>query len=43
MFYLGALGNVYSRHHFAGSEMEAAEFSLKAGCDWNCGKYFCAC
>ncbi|XP_065825984.1 uncharacterized protein [Oscarella lobularis] len=36
----GALGNVYSRHHFAGSEMEAAEFSLKAGCDWNCGGTF---
>ena len=28
---------VYSSHHFAGSAMEAAEFCLKAGCDWNCG------
>jgi beta-glucosidase len=36
----GAIGDVYSSHHFAGSALEAAEFCLKAGCDWNCGGTF---
>ena len=34
----GAVGNVYHRHNFARSDTEAAEFCVKAGCDWNCGK-----
>ena len=33
----GAVGNVYHRHNFARSDTEAAEFCVKAGCDWNCG------
>jgi len=36
----GAVGNVYSQHHFARSEQEAAEFCVKAGCDWNCGSTY---
>ena len=34
----GAVSNVYRRHNFSRSDMEAAEFCLKAGCDWSCGK-----
>ena len=34
----GAVENVYEAHHFAQSETEAAEFCLKAGCDWCCGR-----
>ena len=34
----GAVSNVYHRHNFARSDTEAAEFCVKAGCDWNCGE-----
>ena len=34
----GAVSNVYRRHNFSRSDTEAAEFCLKAGCDWSCGK-----
>ena len=37
----GAVGNVYHRHNFARSDTEAAEFCVKAGCDWNCGMHLC--
>ena len=37
----GAVGNVYHRHNFARSDTEAAEFCVKAGCDWNCGMHVC--
>ena len=33
----GAVRHVYSEHNFSRSDTEAAEFCVKAGCDWNCG------
>lgn len=36
--FLDAVSQVYTDHHFARSNVEAAVFCAKAGCDWNCGK-----
>ena len=36
----GAVENVYQTHHYAQSQTEAADFCLKAGCDWCCGNGF---
>ena len=40
---IGAVRNVFSRHHYARSDVEAAIFCSKAGCDWNCGMVILNC
>ena len=36
----GAVGDIYTGHHYAGSSAEAAALALKAGVDTDCGNIF---
>jgi beta-glucosidase len=36
----GAISDIYTEHHIAKTEAEAAAIGIKGGCDLNCGSYY---